>query len=620
MHRKHYPIALLIAAVTAVSSIALGLLVATPATTTPATHLLAAESISANRYMDHVEFLADPAMEGRGNGSPGLEEAADYLAAQFRIWGLSPAGEDGTYFQTFELTTETRLGTGNRLVLGENDLTPGEDFSAIRFSSSASIEGSLVFVGYGITAPEMHWDDYAGVDVTDKIVVVFRHEPQEEDEDSPFNGTEFTSHASLMNKAINARQHGAAGIIFILDPNNHGTDEEEIVSTAAGTATDNSGIAVAYVRMEPVLSHFETGGFDLRQMQTEIDTRLESRSFEFVGPAAALTTDIVRVRKPVRNVLASIEGSDPELKNEWIIAGAHYDHLGLDGEFSLARDGDGQIHHGADDNASGTAGILELARVAGQNRESFKRSVLLMAFAGEEVGLRGSSHFVGEPTIDIENAIAMLNLDMIGRLRDDHVYVSGVGTSPSFRDALEELNEPIGLSLDYTDSGMGASDHMSFNIKRIPVLFFFSGLHGDYHRPTDTAEKINADGARNVLMLAYQMLGRLAGVAERPLYTEVAEPRPVTGSGGGYGPYFGSVPDFRDDRGGVLFADISAGSPAEEAGLLAGDLMVEFNGKQIQNLYDFTYALQAEEPGNVITVVVERDGEPLAAEVTLGAR
>ena len=620
MERKHYPIAVLILAIVAISSMALGSLVRTPVETTPSTHLLAANGLSTNQYMDHVRFLADPAMEGRGNGAPGLEDAAEYLAAQFRAWGLRPAGENGTYFQTFELTTETELGPASRLTLGERNLLPGDEFQPVRFSTPANVGGSLVFVGYGITAPEMHWDDYDGVDVTGKIVVVFRHEPQEQDEDSPFNGTAFTSHASLMNKAINARQHGAAGIVFILDPNNHGSDEEAIVATATGTATDNSGIAAAYARAEPVLSYFEAGGFDLRQMQREIDTQLESRSFEFAGSTANLTTDILRIRKPVRNVLAAIDGSDPELRNEWVIAGAHYDHLGLDGEFSLARDGNGQIHHGADDNASGTAGILELARIAGRNKDSFKRSVLLMAFAGEEVGLRGSSHFVAEPTIDIENAVAMLNLDMIGRLRDDHVYVSGVGTSPDFRTALEELNESVGLSLDYSSSGMGASDHMSFNIKKIPVLFFFSGLHSDYHQPSDTADKINADGARKVLMLAYQMLGRLAAEVERPLYTEVSEPRPVTGSGGGYGPYFGSVPDFRDDLGGVLFADISPASPAEEAGFRAGDLMVEFNGKQIQNLYDFTYALQAEAPGNTVTVVVERDGEPMSAEVTLGTR
>lgn len=570
--------------------------------------------------MDHVRFLARPEMQGRGNGTPELDQAAEYLAAQFRIWGLRPAGEDGTYFQTFELLTDTEIGPGSELSLGEQQLRAGEDFSAFRFSTPAEVAGSLVFVGYGITAPEMHWDDYSTVDVTGKIVVVFRHEPQENDENSLFNGTEFTTHASLMNKAINAKQHGAAGVIFIMDPNNHGPDEEEIRSTAAGTTTDDSGIAVAYARMEPVLSYFDQAGFNLGQLQTEIDSQLESRSFEFSDAAVRLKTDVARIRKPVRNVVAAIDGSDPELRDEWVIAGAHYDHLGLDGEFSLERNGNGQIHHGADDNASGTAGILELARIASANREYLNRSVLFMGFAGEEVGLRGSSHFVAEPTIEIENAVAMINLDMIGRLRDNRVFVSGVGTSPNFAASLERLNESVGLRLDYSDSGMGASDHMSFNIKRIPVLFFFSGLHSDYHKPSDTAEKIDAEGAGKVLMLAYQMIDELANENDRPLYTEVVEPRPVTGSVGGYGPYFGSIPDFRDDLDGVMFADISPGSPAATAGFTGGDIMVEFNGKRIQNLYDFTYALRAQQPGDTVTVVVRRNGEQITAEVTLEAR
>jgi aminopeptidase YwaD len=621
MNPEGYAPAGLIAAVVAVSSLALGSLITLPVETSPASSLLAAGSISTDQYMKHVRFLADPDMMGRGNGSDELERAADYLAAQFRIWGLRPAGDDGSYFQTFELITDTEIGDGNRLTLGGEELVPGEDFSAVRFTAPVSVTESLVFVGYGITAPEMHWDDYAGVDVMGKIVVAFRHEPQEREEDSPFNGAEFTSHASLMNKAINAKQHGAAGIIFILDPNNHEPEEEEILRTATRSETDNSGIAAVYARSEPLLTYFQSAGFDLAELQRDIDTLLESRSFELNEASASLTTDVTRIRKPVRNVVAAIDGSDPALKNEWVIAGAHYDHLGLDGEFSLAgEDADGQIHHGADDNASGTSGILELARIASSNRSSFKRSVLLMAFAGEEVGLRGSSHFVANPTVDIENVVAMLNLDMIGRLRNSHIYVSGVGTSPLFRDVLEELNEPIGLALDYSDSGMGASDHMSFNIKRIPVLFFFSGLHGDYHKPSDTAEKINPDGARNVLMLAYQVLNELANNSERPLYTEVDEPRPVSTGGGGYGPYFGSVPDFRDDLGGVLFADVSTASPAAEAGLRAGDLLVEFAGKPIENLYDFTYALQAEQPGNTIAVIVERNGERVAAEVTLGSR
>jgi hypothetical protein len=581
----------------------------------------AGAQVSALRYADHVEFLASPAMQGRGNGSEALEDAAEYLADQFRIWGLEPAGEDG-YFQTFEATTATTFGDDNALTLGGTTggttLEPMVDFAPMRFSDSGEVSSPVAFAGYGITAPEYHWDDYAGIDVEGRIVVVFRHEPQENDAESPFAGADSTSHAQLINKAINARQHGAAGILYILDPAGHEPAEEELLTTAESSPTENVDILAAYVRMESILPYFEQRGFDLRAVQREIDSQLVPRSFDVDGLAATLTADIDRVISPLRNVIASVEGSDPELRDEWVIVGAHYDHLGLDGEYSLEAEGAGQIHHGADDNASGTAGVLELARVAAAQPERFGRSLLFMGFAGEEIGLLGSNHFANDPTIPIENTAAMINLDMIGRLRDDRVYVSGVGTGSGFTDALEELND-TGLTLDYSDSGMGASDHMSFNIKEVPVLFFFSGLHGDYHRPSDTAEKIEVDGAMKVLSLVESIMERLAGQAEPPEYTRVDEPTPVAGSGGGYGPYFGSIPDFREVEG-VLFADVTAGSPADTAGLASGDILVEFNGKEIRNLYDFTYALQAEQPGNVVPVAVMRGAERIEVDVALEAR
>jgi Peptidase family M28/PDZ domain len=577
------------------------------------------EGISPDRYLDHVRFLASPELAGRGNGTEGLEEAGDYLAGEFAAMGLEPAGDDGSWFQTFEVTTGTRIGDGNALTLDGTALDPVR-FAPMRFSSSAEIHAPLVFVGYGITAPEMHWDDYQGVDVTGRIVVAFRHEPQENIPESPFNGTESTTHASFRNKAVNARQHGAAGILFLMDPNHHSPQEEEIQKTAQGTETGDSGIAAAYVSMDPLLSLFAREGFDLSEAQMEIDTQLVSRSFELPDVEADLVTDVVREHAPVRNVLAAVRGSDPVLRNEWVVAGAHYDHLGTDGEFSLDPAGEGKIHYGADDNASGTSGILELASVASANRDMLERSILFMGFAGEEIGLLGSSYFVNNPTIPIDEIVAMINLDMIGRIQNDHIYVSGTGTSPMFPDLVDEQADGTGLALDFSESGIGGSDHMSFTLKDIPVLFFFSGLHSDYHRPTDTADKINAEGAARVLTLVYRVLDRLAEVPQRPLYTEVDTPRPITGSGGGYGPYFGSVPDFRDDLGGVLFADITPGSPADDAGLRRGDLLVEFADKTIENLYDFTYALQAQAPGDVVTVVVVRDGERITADVTLEER
>ena len=618
MEKRHYPVAALLVAFLAISSPYLNSQI--PTGSNAETPALAAGAISTDRYATHVDYLASDAMRGRGNGSPELEAAAEYVAAQFRIRGLQPAGENGSYFQTLEIITDAEIGGGNELVLGTDALRFDEDFRPMRFSTALEVTAPLVFVGYGITAPEMHWDDYRGVDVTDKIVVAFRHEPQEMDADSLFNGTEMTRHASFMNKTINAKQHGAKAIILVLDPNNHTPDEEALQSTTARSEKDNSGIAAVYVRSEPVLSYFDRAGHDLRTIQEEIDTQLESRSFELAGPEAHLVSDVTRVRRPVRNVIGAIRGTNPELNNEWIILGAHYDHLGLGGEYSMERSAAGLIHNGADDNASGTAGILELARVISENRVGLDRSVMFMAFAGEELGLFGSNHFVNYPTIELENAVVMLNFDMIGRLNNNRVFVGGVGTSPDFESQLDQFNEPIGLTLDYSEAGSGSSDHTSFNIKKIPVLFFFSGLHSDYHRPSDTAEKINAEGARNVLMLAYNMIGHLAGDIERPLYTEVFEARPLTGSGGGYGPYFGSIPDFRDDLDGVLFADVRTGSPAGKAGFVAGDLMVEFGGQTIQNLYDFTYALRAHKPGDVVVVVVERDGETISAEVRLEAR
>jgi hypothetical protein len=320
-------------------------------------------------------------------------------------------------------------------------------------------------------------------------------------------------------------------------------------------------------------------------------------------------------------VLGAVTGSDPQLRNEWVVVGAHYDHLGLGDQHSLAPSQIGEIHHGADDNASGDGGVLELARLVARTKE-LKRSVLFMTFAGEELGLLGSAWFVNHPTVPLEQIAGMINMDMIGRLQNGRLFVGGVGTSPNFKPWIEELNKNVGLSLDYSDSGFGSSDHTSFTTKHIPVLFLFSGLHSDYHKPSDTADKINAAGAQKVISLAYLALDRIGNDNERPRYTEVQEPQQPVASGGGsgYGPYFGSIPDFRDDLKGVLFADVRPNSPAAKAGFKPGDLMTEFDGKPIQNLYDFTFALRPKKAGDVVVVVVKRDGQDVKANVTLETR
>jgi aminopeptidase YwaD len=616
METRHYPLAVAFTILLAVSTLYLNSLIAVPAVQTAAETI---PDLSAERYHKHVSYIASPEMKGRASGSPELDKAADYIAQQFRTWGLRPAGDNNTYFQNFQLTTGAKIGTKNELQLNGTNLKATEDFVTIPFSNTANVEAQVVFAGYGITAPEMHYDDYRGIDAKGKIVVVFRHEPQELDAKSPFAGTNFTAHASFINKAINARQHGAAGIVFITDPNNHAN--EELESATRQIEHDDMGIPSIHARRDPVMRMFQQGGKDLAAIQKQIDADLASQSFEPANTRARIATDVVRTRRTVRNVAGAVVGSDPKLKDEWVVVGAHYDHLGLGDRNSLAPSMAGQIHHGADDNASGTSGVLELARLASRNKNQWKRSILFMTFAGEELGLLGSSYFTNNPTVPLKSINAMLNMDMIGRVNNDRLFVGGVGTSPSYKAWLEEFNKSVGLNLDYSEGISGGSDHMSFNAKKIPVLFFFSGLHGDYHKPSDTAEKINSAGAVKVLSLVYLMMEKIASDVPRLEYTEVRRPQaPGGGGGSGYGTYFGSVPDFRDDVKGVLFADVTSNSPAAKAGLKAGDLMVEFDGKPIQNLYDFTYALGAKKPGDVVVVVVKRNGQDVKVNVTLEAR
>jgi hypothetical protein len=573
--------------------------------------------LSSARYMTDVRFLARDEMKGRASGSPELEIAADYIAEQFRLAGLTPKGENGTYFQPFEVTTGAQLGPKNELAIAGAALKINDDFVPIMISNTAEFEGPLVFAGYGISAPELDYDDYASIDVKDKIVVVLRHEPQEASAQSKFDGTNYTRHAPFVAKAINARLHGARGIVFLSDPLHR--DEEVGPATRRIEFTD-MGIPAIHAKRAAFARIFTAAGKDLAAIQTEIDKDLQPRSFDLPGTQARIATEVVRNRKTVRNVIGALEGSDPVLKNEWVVVGGHYDHLGLGERDSMTPSQVGQIHHGADDNASGTAGVMELARLAANDDRQWRRSALFMAFAAEEIGLLGSAHFANNPTVPIGSIGAMINLDMIGRITNNRVFVGGVGTSPNYRTALEQLNAGTGLQLDFSESGYGSSDHTSFNAKKIPVLFFFSGLHTDYHKPSDTADKINGEGAVKVASLVYGMMDRVANDNERPAYVEVQRPQQPGRGGGGYGAYFGSVPDFREDIEGVLFADVVNDSPAAKAGLKAGDIMVEFDGKPIQRLNDYAFLLRSKQPGDVVVVVVKRSNETIRVNVTLETR
>ncbi len=579
---------------------------------------------SAGEFLEPIKFLASDDLRGRGAGSKELDEAANYIARRFRETGLEAAGDNHTYLQHFMMTVGAKLGPNNLMVYesGGRKKTLGvrQDFIPFSFSEDISLEAPLVFAGYGITAPEYQYDDYKGIDVKGKIVLVLRHEPQEHDEKSVFAGKQFTTHAEIVHKAINAKKHGASGMILVNDVGNHSGQPDELIPFGALAGPEEMKIAALQVKAAQVDEWLKSSGQTLESLRQAIDKDLSNHSFG-LDPAAlvSLTVDVERIRKQAANVVGILPGQGE--KRQCIVVGAHYDHLGLGDQYSLAPSLIGQVHHGADDNASGTSGVLELAHDLARGRAKLERSVVFIAFAGEEAGLLGSNYYALHAACPPGQTIAMINLDMIGRVSKNRLYVGGVGTSPGFRNLVEKANQPVGFELNFSGSGYGASDHMSFTVHDVPVLFFFSGLHSDYHKPSDTWEKINAvDGARVVELVA-NVLEALDGLKEKPQYVRVAEPAPsAMGGGGGYGPYFGSIPDFGASEHGVRFADIRDASPAAKAGFKAGDVLIEFGDQKIDNLYDFTYALRAHKPGDKVKVTVLRDGEKITHEVTLEVR
>ncbi len=579
------------------------------------------DSFDADRYLAHIKYLASPKLKGRGTGSPELETAAHYIAGKFRSYGLKPV-TGLTFYQGFQVTTNAHLGPRNeldaKLPSGERTFKAPGDFVPFNFSSTGTAEGEVVFAGYGITATEYHYDDYAGIDAKDKFVLILRHEPQENDEKSPFNGKNFTSHAQFASKASNAKMHGARGVILVNDTPAHPGDPDKFEKLESTMGVDNAGIFFVQLKTADAEALLATANRKLADVTAAIDNHLQPQSFALPDSVkVALTVDVRRDIRTVHNVAAYLPGET----DEYVVIGAHYDHLGLGGPNSLAPDQVGTVHPGADDNASGTAGMLELARYFAAKPKQH-RGILFLAFSGEELGLLGSNFYVNHPELPLDKAVAMINLDMIGRIRDMTVHISGTGTGTTLEKLVSEVEPAHGLKLVTAEKGgYGPSDHMSFTIKKVPVLFFFSSLHKDYHRPSDTWDKIDAPDTVRLLGLVADVATHLANDGGRPEYVRLAEPAPSgVGGGGGYGAYFGSVPDFTELPKGVRFADVRDGSPAAKAGLKAGDVLIEFDGKPIQNLYDFTYALRSKKAGDEVLVKVLRDGAPIVAKVLLTQR
>ncbi len=584
--------------------------------------VVAAYEITPDSYLAHIKYLASPELKGRRTGTLELNKAANYIETWFKKAGLQPL--EPHYFDNFEVTARTGLGKGDKLSFDDNGkqttFKQQQDFVPINLSANGTAHGPIVFAGYGITAPEYHYDDYQGVDAKDKIVLLLRHEPQEADEKSIFEGKNFTVHSQISSKLVNAKLHGARGVLLVNDTPNHPGDEDQFDKFQPLVGIENYGIVLEQIKSTVADDILASSKQSLKVLAAAIDKDTKPHSFLLpAATTASITVDLEQQKKMVHNVV----GYFPGQTNEYVIIGAHYDHLGKGEQDSLAPSLIGTVHPGADDNASGTSGVIELARhiaASGQH----KRGFLFICFAGEEEGLLGSAYYVNHPLKPLSDAAAMINMDMIGRLRDNKVYVGGVGTGSTFKTLLQTATKNSGFQSDESEvGGYGSSDHTSFTTKQIPTLFFFSGLHTDYHKPSDTWDKINAKDAVRLLGEISEIALALADAPERPAFVRVAvNPHAggVAPGGGGYGPDFGSIPDFGGPAHGVRFADIRAGSPADKAGLKPGDVLIEFDGKPIENLYDFTYALRSHTPGDTVVVKVLRDGKPLEVKVLLTKR
>jgi hypothetical protein len=583
-----------------------------------------ANGVDPRLYLEDVKFLASREMRGRASGSPELERAADFLGARFHSLGLQPLNGK-SYFQTFEITTSAALGGSNQLRFENGRVTSAQfprDFIPLNISAAGRLAGALVFVGYGITAPEYGYDDYAGIDVKGKVALMLRHEPQENDAGSIFAGASFTQHATFASKASNAKMHGAAAIILVNDLPAHRGEPDDLERFGSTDGPFDSGIPFVQVK-EKVVDQLFPPGSKLETIEASIDHDLTPRSFAFADSVKVSgVVDVERVRKPVRNAGAYLPGRT----NEYVIVGAHYDHLGLGGPASLAPSLTGQVHPGADDNASGAAGVLALAKWFA-SRPQGRRGILFLEFAGEEIGLLGSAYYASHPAMPLENAALMVNMDMIGRLRDNNVYIGGVDTAPELRGPVENAGRRFGFNLDLSDNAGfgGSSDHISFTARQVPALFFFTGLHPDYHKPSDTWDKITAPQTARLLDMIADLITGFRDDAAMPRFTRVTQSghegvSEAVGGTSGTGAYFGSVPDFGEEVNGAKFSDVREGSPAAKAGLKPGDILVEFAGKPIGNLYDFTYALRAGKPGDSVKVKVLRGGSALEATVELTAR
>jgi Zn-dependent M28 family amino/carboxypeptidase len=575
------------------------------------------------RMRADLTFLASDACQGRGPDTVGIDKAADYIAAAFGSAGLKGAMPDGSYFQPFTVRGSPSLAPGARVSLAGptemNDLKLDEQFQAIGLSGSGTVTAPIVFAGYGITCPEPAYDDYHGLDVADKIVLLIRRAPRYGSKDHPFADDQTVQqHAALQTKIANAAKHKAAAVLLVNDASEK-DDPLMDFGYASGAAGNIPAVQIKRSFADRMLK--SSLHKSLAEVEEAIAKDLTPAGAKLPGWTATVSITVDRRKIPVKNVVGVLGGAGP-LANETVVIGAHYDHLGYGGRGTGSLSSDKHsIHHGADDNASGTTAIIELARRFGADKDRQGRRLVFIAFSGEEMGLLGSKHYVDHPLFPLESTVAMLNLDMVGRLTVDpktekgKLEVGGTGSAKEFDALIDKLNGRYGFDMRKNKSGVGPSDHTSFYLKGVPVFFLFTGLHRQYHKPTDTVDLINFAGMKQVTDLAEELARQLATTSPRPEY--------VKGMGSMFTggrmsvPRIGFMPgNYDDEADGVLVGSVTKDGPGDKGGLKDNDRIIAVAGEPVKNMTMYMQVMGKRKRNEPVEITIERKGEKVKLTVT----